>query len=117
MSPRLRDASSYDAQRIAQDAHHHVVLASQSPADNPRCGRVTPSHSCGVSEGDSYVDNKRIEGMGHEAKGAVKETTGKLTGDRSQQIEGNLEKNAGKIERSVGRAEDDLRDNRDASTR
>lgn len=55
------------------------------------------------------MDSKRTDGMGHEVKGSVKETTGKLTGDRSQQLEGNLEKNAGRIERSVGRAEDDVR--------
>ncbi|TBR12502.1 MAG: CsbD family protein, partial [Lysobacter sp.] len=55
------------------------------------------------------MDNKRTEGLAHEVKGSVKETTGKLTGNRSQQLEGNLEKNAGKIERSVGRAQDDVR--------
>ena len=56
------------------------------------------------------MDNKRTEGMGHEVKGAIKETTGKLTNDRSQQMEGNLEKNAGKVERNVGEAQDELRD-------
>lgn len=55
------------------------------------------------------MDNKRTDGLGHEVKGSVKETAGKLTGDRSQQLEGNLEKNAGKIERSVGRAQDDVK--------
>ena len=55
------------------------------------------------------MDSKRSDGLGHEMKGSVKETAGKLTGNRSQQLEGNLEKNAGKVERSVGRAQDDLR--------
>lgn len=55
------------------------------------------------------MDSKRTDGIGHEVKGSVKEATGKLTGDRSQQLEGNLEKNAGKVERSVGRAQDDVR--------
>lgn len=56
------------------------------------------------------MDDKRTDGLGHEVKGAVKEGAGKLTGDRSQQLEGNIEKNAGKVERSVGQAQDDLRD-------
>ena len=63
------------------------------------------------------MDDKRVEGLGHEVKGAVKESAGKVTGDRSQQIEGNLEKNAGKVERGIGRAQDDLRDaDRDSRT-
>lgn len=55
------------------------------------------------------MDNKRTDGLGHEVKGSIKEAAGKLTGDRSQQLKGNLEKNAGKVERSVGRAQDDVR--------
>ena len=56
------------------------------------------------------MDDKRVEGLGHEVKGAVKEGAGKVTGDRSQQVEGNLEKNAGKLERGLGEVQDDLRD-------
>lgn len=63
------------------------------------------------------MDNKRTDGMGHEIKGSIKEATGKLTGDRSQQIEGNVEKNAGRIERNVGEAKDDLRDAKNDSRR
>lgn len=56
------------------------------------------------------MDDKRTDGLGHEVKGSIKEGAGKLTGDRSQQLEGNLEKNAGKLERGLGEAQDDLRD-------
>ena len=56
------------------------------------------------------MDDKRTDGLGHEVKGSIKEGAGKLTGDRSQQVEGNLEKNAGKLERGLGEAQDDLRD-------
>lgn len=55
------------------------------------------------------MDTKRTDGMANEVKGSVKETTGKLTGDRSQQLEGNLQKNAGKVERTLGEAQDDAR--------
>lgn len=63
------------------------------------------------------MDSKRTDGMGHEVKGSIKEAAGKLTGDRSQQIEGNVEKNAGRIERNVGEAQDDLRDAKKDSSR
>ena len=44
------------------------------------------------------MDNKHIDGLTHEIKGTVKEHVGQATGNRSQQVEGNLEKNAGKAE-------------------
>ena len=47
------------------------------------------------------MDNKHIDGIGHEFKGTVKEQIGQVTGNRSQQIEGNIEKNAGKAEQMV----------------
>jgi uncharacterized protein YjbJ (UPF0337 family) len=47
------------------------------------------------------MDNNRIDGMGHEVKGAIKERVGQVTGDRSQQIEGNIEKNEGKAEQMI----------------
>lgn len=59
------------------------------------------------------VDENRIEGAGREVKGAVKEGIGKLTGDRSQQVEGNLEKNTGKVQRGFGEAADKVRDSLD----
>jgi uncharacterized protein YjbJ (UPF0337 family) len=55
-------------------------------------------------------NNNREKGLGHEAKGAVKEAVGKATDNRSQQIEGNLEKNAGKVQNAFGRATDGKKD-------
>jgi uncharacterized protein YjbJ (UPF0337 family) len=43
----------------------------------------------------------RIEGMGHEAKGALKEAVGQATNNRSQQIEGSVERHAGKAEQMI----------------
>lgn len=56
------------------------------------------------------MNDNRIEGTKHEVKGAVKEGVGKLTGDTSKQVEGNLEKNAGKVQNKVGQAQDDIKD-------
>ena len=59
------------------------------------------------------MDDKRTEGMGHQVKGSIKESVGKMTDDHSQEAAGKLEKNAGKIERKVGEMQDDMRDKRD----
>jgi uncharacterized protein YjbJ (UPF0337 family) len=47
------------------------------------------------------MDNNRIDGMGHEVKGTIKEHLGQATGNRSQQVEGNIEKNVGKAEQMI----------------
>ena len=47
------------------------------------------------------MDNHTSDGIGHEIKGTVKEQVGQLTGNRTQQIEGNIEKNAGKAEEMI----------------
>jgi uncharacterized protein YjbJ (UPF0337 family) len=56
------------------------------------------------------MDKNRTEGAKHEISGAIKEGIGKATGDRSQQVKGNIEKNAGKVQREVGKVADDVRD-------
>ena len=47
------------------------------------------------------MDNHTSDGIGHEIKGTVKEQVDQLTGNRTQQIEGNIEKNAGKAEQMI----------------
>ena len=60
------------------------------------------------------MDDNWKEGAKRELSGAVKEGVGKVTGDRSQQLEGNIEKNTGKVQREIGEAADDVREsNRD----
>lgn len=56
------------------------------------------------------MDNNRKEGAKREFGGAVKEGIGKATGDRSKELEGNVQKNTGKIQREIGEATDDVRD-------
>jgi uncharacterized protein YjbJ (UPF0337 family) len=55
------------------------------------------------------MENNRIDGMGHEIKGTIKEHVGQATGNRSQQIEGNVEKNAGKAEQMIDAIADRMR--------
>ena len=55
------------------------------------------------------MDKDCINGAANQAKGAIKETAGKMTGDTKLQTEGVLDKDKGKIESAVGGAKDTLR--------
>lgn len=56
------------------------------------------------------VDHNRVEGAWDQAKGAVKEGTGKLVGDAKLEAEGKADKAKGKTENAVGSAKDGVRD-------
>lgn len=45
------------------------------------------------------------KGKLHEVKGTIKESVGKATNDADLEVAGNAEKNAGKVQKWVGRAE------------
>ncbi len=56
------------------------------------------------------MDSDRIKGSAKQAKGAVKETIGKLTGDAKLKAEGKADKTEGKIQNAVGSVKDTVRD-------
>jgi uncharacterized protein YjbJ (UPF0337 family) len=56
------------------------------------------------------MDKDRVEGVGHQVKGAVKEAAGKVMGDKKTQAEGAAEKAAGKVQNAVGGAKDAAKD-------
>ncbi len=56
------------------------------------------------------MDKDRIEGSAKQAKGAIKEGVGKLTGDTKTEAEGKVEKAEGKVQNAVGGAKDAVRD-------
>ena len=56
------------------------------------------------------MDKDRIEGSLHQAKGKIKETFGKVTGDAKTEAEGNAEKAAGKVQNTVGGVKDAVRE-------
>ena len=56
------------------------------------------------------MDKDRIEGSAHQAKGAVKDEAGKLTGDKKMQAEGKEEKAKGKVQNATGSVKDAARD-------
>ncbi len=56
------------------------------------------------------MDKDRIQGSANQAKGAIKEGVGKLTGDAKLQAEGAMDKAKGKVQNAVGGAKDAIRD-------
>jgi uncharacterized protein YjbJ (UPF0337 family) len=59
------------------------------------------------------MDRDRIKGAANQAKGQMKDTAGKLTGDAKLQAEGKADKLKGKIQNAVGGAKDAIRQNKD----
>jgi uncharacterized protein YjbJ (UPF0337 family) len=55
------------------------------------------------------MDKDRIKGSAEQAKGAVKEVAGKVTGDRKLEADGKTDKVAGKVQNAIGGLKDTLR--------
>ena len=55
------------------------------------------------------MDKDRIKGSAQQAKGAIKEVAGKVTGDAKLEAEGKADKAAGKVQNAVGGLKDTLR--------
>jgi len=56
------------------------------------------------------MDKDRIEGAAKQAKGAIKEGVGKMTGDTKTQAEGKADKVEGKVQNAIGGLKDALKD-------
>lgn len=64
------------------------------------------------------MDKDRVEGSAKQAKGAVKDAAGKVTGDAKLQAEGKADKVAGKVQNAAGGVKDAAREsNRDNERR
>jgi len=61
------------------------------------------------------MDKDRIDGSANQAKGAVKEAVGKVTGDSKLKAEGVADKAKGKVQNAIGGVKDAVRDLRDRS--
>jgi uncharacterized protein YjbJ (UPF0337 family) len=85
------------------------VLPGEDIAEPPTRSRRS---NAAIHDGKEHlaVDKDRVTGAAHEAKGAVKEAAGKLTGDTKTQAEGKAEKVQGKVQNAAGGAKDAARD-------
>jgi uncharacterized protein YjbJ (UPF0337 family) len=62
------------------------------------------------NERNRIMDKDRIDGAAKEAKGAVKEAAGKITGDEKLKAEGKIDKATGKAQNAFGGMKDAARD-------
>ncbi len=55
------------------------------------------------------VNKDQVEGVGKQAKGAVKDAVGKMTGNKQTQAEGKADKIAGKVQKGFGDAKEKVK--------
>ncbi len=55
------------------------------------------------------MDKEHLKGAADKAKGAIKDTAGKMTGDKGMQAEGKMDKAKGDIHNTLGDAKDAAR--------
>jgi uncharacterized protein YjbJ (UPF0337 family) len=63
-----------------------------------------------TSNGEWNMDKEHIKGAADKAKGAVKDTVGKMTGDTKMQAEGKVDKAKGTAHNVAGDVKDAARD-------
>ena len=56
------------------------------------------------------MNKDQVKGRAEEAKGAIKEVTGKVTGDKTLEAKGYIEKNLGKVQGKFGDVKQDVKD-------
>jgi uncharacterized protein YjbJ (UPF0337 family) len=55
------------------------------------------------------INKEQVTGRVEEAKGAIKEATGKLVGDKTLEAKGNIQKNLGKVQAKFGGVKQDAK--------
>jgi uncharacterized protein YjbJ (UPF0337 family) len=68
---------------------------------------VVTSDTQQTNNEDAAMD--KIKGSAEQAKGAVKETAGKIFGDKKLETEGKTDKAAGKVQNAIGGLKDAVR--------
>src|SRR6185503_12807749 len=58
---------------------------------------------------EKQMDKEHVKGAADKAKGAIKETAGKMTGDKKLETEGKVDKVKGAVHKAVGDAKDALK--------
>jgi uncharacterized protein YjbJ (UPF0337 family) len=56
------------------------------------------------------MDREHVKGAADKAKGAIKDTAGKVTGDKNLQSEGKMDKAKGDVHNVAGDVKDTVRD-------
>jgi uncharacterized protein YjbJ (UPF0337 family) len=88
--------SSYDVYRTIRDLEQYI-------------DEVVALHIQQTNNEDLAMDKDRIKGSAEQAKGAVKETVGKVFGDKKLETDGKTDKAAGKVQNAIGGLKDAVR--------
>jgi uncharacterized protein YjbJ (UPF0337 family) len=70
----------------------------------------TQSDLAAARDAETGIDKDRIEGIGHQLLGAVKQGFGKIVGDAAIEADGKAEREAGKTQNAIGSARETARD-------
>jgi len=62
------------------------------------------------TQDNPIVNKDQVEGRVEEGKGKVKEVTGKILGNKSMEVEGNIQKNVGKAQVGFGDLKKDIKE-------
>jgi uncharacterized protein YjbJ (UPF0337 family) len=100
MGHRLRGAAKSGAGKLLGDAKL-IADGDAEQADAKAQSDLAPPVG---------MDPDRIDGIGHQLRGAMKQGFGKLVGDPMIEADGSAERSAGKLQNEAGSARDELRD-------
>jgi len=70
-------------------------------------------YRCRQPEKERHVNNEHIKGAADKAKGAIKDTVGKVTGDKQMQAEGKFDRAKGAAHQVAGDVKDAVRRSQD----
>jgi uncharacterized protein YjbJ (UPF0337 family) len=70
---------------------------------------VVSGYAVVIKARSSTMDREHVKGAADKAKGAIKDTAGKLTGDKELQTEGKLDKAKGSAHNAAGDVKDAIR--------
>jgi uncharacterized protein YjbJ (UPF0337 family) len=88
---------------VLSEKKWHSGIGYHVPASSGDTERADYKKELGENMKPSTQD--RTEGKLHEVKGKVKEEIGKAANDPDLEVSGNVEKNVGKVQNLIGRAE------------
>ena len=93
---------------------HELIWFRQTVCEidavNGTCGEHRRFPCFSHLDGDWSMDKEHIKGAADKAKGAVKDTVGKMTGDTKMQAEGKIDKAKGTAHNVAGDVKDAARD-------
>lgn len=64
----------------------------------------------GITRQEDVMNKDQVKGRIQEVKGKTKKVTGKIIGNKSMEVEGNVDETLGKVRRGYGDLKDDLED-------